>query len=69
MNGPNQELLIELDAKTEQLRQAQAALTELMTLLPELVRLADRKGVDLSEEPWLDRARTYIDIYEGRTNG
>lgn len=68
MIGPNQELLIELDAKTEQLRQAQAALTELMTILPELVRLADRKGVDVSEEHWLDRARTYIDIYEGRSN-
>lgn len=53
----------------EQLDSAQAALTELMTMLPELVRIADRKGVDLSEERWLDRARTYIDIYEGRTNG
>lgn len=57
-------------AKAEtSLRDAQAALTELMTILPELVRLADRKGVDVSEEHWLDRARSYIDIYEGRTNG
>lgn len=56
-------------AKAEtSLRDAQAALTELMALLPELVRLADRKGVEGSEEHWLDRARTYIDIYEGRTN-
>lgn len=50
-----------------QLDQAQAALRHLMELLPHLVRLADRVGVDLSEQPWIDRAQTYIDIYEGRT--
>lgn len=57
-----------VDPVAEQLRQAQSALRDLMALLPHLVRLADRVGVDLSEQPYIDQARDYIDIYEGRTN-
>lgn len=52
----------------ERLTEAQNALRELMTVMPELVRLLDRQGVDISEQPWIDRAQTYIDIYEGRQN-
>lgn len=50
------------------LTESQSALTELMDLLPYLVRLADRVGVDLSEQHHIDKAQTYIDIYEGRSN-
>lgn len=41
-----------------------------MTCKPESQkqRLADRVGVDLSEQHHIDKAQTYIDIYEGRTN-
>lgn len=56
------------DPLASQLGDAQSALTELMELLPQLVRIADRKGFDISEQPWIDKAQTYIDIYEGRTN-
>lgn len=52
----------------QRLTEAQDALRVLMTLLPELVRLLDRQSVDLSEQPWIDQAQTYIDIYEGRTD-
>jgi len=50
------------------LTESQSALTELMDLLPHLVRLADRVGVDLSEQHLIDQAQTYINIYEGRSN-
>ena len=56
------------DPIASQLQAAQSALTELMGLLPHLVRLADRVGVDISEQHYIDQAQTYIDIYEGRTN-
>lgn len=52
----------------KRLTEAQSGLRDLMTLLPELVRLLDRQGVDISEQPWIDQAQTYIDIYEGRSN-
>lgn len=52
----------------QRLTEAQNALRELMVVMPELVRLLNRQGVDLSEQDWLDRAQTYIDIYEGRQN-
>lgn len=47
------------------LTEAQSALRDLMEVLPHLVRLAGMP--DISEQPWLDRAQGYIDIYEGRT--
>ena len=52
----------------QRLSEAQSGLRDLMTLLPEIVRLLDRQGVDISEQPWIDQAQTYIDIYEGRHN-
>ena len=50
----------------QRLSESHTALTELMELLPQLVRIADRYGFDISEQPWIDKAQTYIDIYEGR---
>lgn len=50
------------------LTEAQSALLELLGLLPTLVDICENYGaLTLEDRQAIDKAQTYIDIYEGRT--
>lgn len=49
------------------LTEAQAALTELMEVLPQLVEISENYGISTAEDlEAIAKAKVYIDIYEGR---
>lgn len=53
----------------QRLSESQSALTELMELLPHLLTVCSDAGrANYEQQAAIDKAQTYIDIYEGRTD-